>query len=50
VHRDELLQLLPQLSPIMTTQHFNQLMDSMFAGFKTGGDMGLMTSSQVQSA
>jgi hypothetical protein len=50
VHRDELLQLLPQLNPSMTIQHFNQLMDQMFAGFKAGGDMGIMTSSQVQSA
>ena len=47
MHREQLLQLLPQLNPCMTAQHFNQLMDQMFAGFKAGGDMGVMTCSQV---
>ncbi len=47
VHREQLLQLLPQLNPCMTAQHFDQLMDQMFAGFKAGGDMGVMTCSQV---
>jgi hypothetical protein len=49
VHRDDLLQLLPQLNPSMTAQHFNQLMDQMFSGFKAGGDMGLMNCTQVHN-
>jgi hypothetical protein len=47
VHRDQLLLLLPQLNPSMSPQHFDQLMDQMFAGFKVGGDMGIMTCIQV---
>lgn len=47
VHRNQLLEILPQLNPIMSKQHFDQLMDQMFAGFKVGGDMGIMTSAQV---
>ncbi len=38
---------MPQLNPSMSVAHFNQLMDQMFAGFKVGGDMGIMTSTQV---
>ena len=49
VHREDLLQLLPQINPSVTTQHFNQLMDQMFSGFKVGGDMEVMTSSQVDA-
>jgi hypothetical protein len=47
VHRNELLQLLPQLNPSITTQHFNTLMDEMFAEFEVGGATGVMTCNQV---
>ena len=47
MHRDELLQLLPQLNPSITAQHYNRLMDQMFSGFKAGGDMGVMNCTQV---
>ena len=49
VPRDDLLQLLPQLNPLMTTDHFNCLLDQMFAGLKVGGDTGVMTCIQARS-
>jgi hypothetical protein len=47
VPRDALLQLLPQLNPSMTPEHFNRMLDQMFAGLKVGGDAGVMTCIQV---
>ena len=47
--RHDLLQLLPHLNPLMTTDHFNRLLDQMFAGLKVGGDTGVMTCIQARS-